>query len=433
MSETNRKAKPRPIAGSLLLAVIIAFLATAWTWASVTELDEVTRGQGKVVPSRSLQVVESLEGGVIESIQVQRGQTVKQGDVLMVLNVALLEGTLKESRQRYYALMARSQRLRTEVLAIDEPDIELEFPAELEQQAPGLGASERELYLARLAELESDIEVLDRRLNQKRQELAENRVSIETARRAIILTRDEMSIMEPLVRQGLEPKTTLLQLRRTELELQGEVERAGYAAERLASAIKEVESERQAVYRKFRAEALSDLSEVTSKMAELEQTLPARADQVARAIIRSPVDGMVNTLHVNTLGSVAGPGEPLAEIVPLDDKLLVEAYIRPKDIGFLYPGQPVRIKLTAYDFARYGGLDGKLTMIGADAVEVPDSEELMYPVRVATGDSLKDADGRPLDIIPGMVAEVDILSGKRTVMAYLMEPVVKVRDRALRD
>lgn len=433
MSDSSRKTAPKSLAGSLLLVVILVFLITAWVWASVTELDEVTRGQGKVVPSRSLQVVESLEGGVIESIQVQRGQTVKQGDVLMVLNAGLLEGNYQESQQRYYALMARSQRLRTEVQAIDDPALPLEFPPELEQQAPGRSASERELYQARLSELTGDIDVLNLRLNQKRQELAENQVSLETARSAISLTQDERAIMEPLVRQGLEPETTLLQLRRTDLELRGEVERTGYAAKRLSGAVQEVEAERQALYRKFRAQALSELSEVTSRMAELEQTLPARANQIARAIIRSPVDGIVNTLHVNTLGSVAGPGAPLAEIVPLDDNLLVEAYIRPKDIGFLYPGQLVRIKLTAYDFARYGGLDGKLTMIGADAVEVPDSEELMYPVRVTTGDILTDADGEPLTIIPGMVAEVGILSGKRTVMAYLMEPVVKVRDRALRD
>lgn len=433
MSDSSRKTAPKSLAGSLLLVVILVFLITAWVWASVTELDEVTRGQGKVVPSRSLQVVESLEGGVIESIQVQRGQTVKQGDVLMVLNAGLLEGNYQESQQRYYALMARSQRLRTEVQAIDDPALPLEFPPELERQAPGRSASERELYQARLSELTGDIDVLNLRLNQKRQELAENQVSLETARSAISLTQDERAIMEPLVRQGLEPETTLLQLRRTDLELRGEVERTGYAAKRLSGAVQEVEAERQALYRKFRAQALSELSEVTSRMAELEQTLPARANQIARAIIRSPVDGIVNTLHVNTLGSVAGPGAPLAEIVPLDDNLLVEAYIRPKDIGFLYPGQLVRIKLTAYDFARYGGLDGKLTMIGADAVEVPDSEELMYPVRVTTGDILTDADGEPLTIIPGMVAEVGILSGKRTVMAYLMEPVVKVRDRALRD
>jgi adhesin transport system membrane fusion protein len=204
---------------------------------------------------------------------------------------------------------------------------------------------------------------------------------------------------------------------------------------RLEAAIEEIEERKQSQRNAYRAEALAELSDATARAAELEKSLPARARQLERTTLRAPVDGIVNQVHVHTIGGVAPPGEPLVEVVPVGDDLVIEAHVRPADIAFLYPGQTVKVKLTAYDFARYGGLDGELTMIGADAVEVPsgESSELMYPVQVRTSGNLYDIDEQPLDVIPGMVAQVDILNGKRSVLDYLLEPVVKVRDRALRD
>ncbi|MGM0616043.1 MAG: HlyD family type I secretion periplasmic adaptor subunit [Pseudomonadota bacterium] len=420
----------RPIAGSLLLGLILAFFAVAFTWASVTEIDEVTRGQGKVVPSRNLQIVQSLEGGVVEEIRVRRGDRVEKGDVLMVLGAGLFEGEYNELQQRYFALEAKIQRLEA---ALNNE--ELVFSEAVSDAAPSVVATETRLFHGRRIELESEIQVLERQRFQREQELVEARATLDAAQSGVELVRSELQLIEPLVSRGLEPETSLLQLRRTLNDLSGEVARQRSAVPRLEAAIEEIEERKQSQRNAYRAEALAELSDATARAAELEKSLPARARQLERTTLRAPVDGIVNQVHVHTIGGVAPPGEPLVEVVPVGDDLVIEAHVRPADIAFLYPGQTVKVKLTAYDFARYGGLDGELTMIGADAVEVPsgESSELMYPVQVRTSGNLYDIDEQPLDVIPGMVAQVDILNGKRSVLDYLLEPVVKVRDRALRD
>lgn len=420
----------RSIAGSLLLGLIIAFFVTAFTWASVTEIDEVTRGQGKVVPSRSLQIVQSLEGGVVEEIRVIRGDRVEKGEVLMVLGGGLFEGEFQEVQQRLFALQAKIQRLQAE--ANEEP---LSFTPLVEESAPDVVASETRLFHGRRIELNSELQVLERQGFQRRQELTEAHAALNTAEAGVRLAQSELGLIEPLVKRGLEPETSLLQLRRTLNDLRGEQERQRSAIRRIEASIEEVEDRKQAQRDAYLVQALAELSDTTAQAAELQEGLPARARQVERTTLRSPMDGVVNQVHVTTLGGVASPGEPLVEVVPVGDSFLIEAHIRPADIAFLYPGQPVKVKLTAYDFARYGGLDGELVTIGADVVEVPQGEstELMYPVQVRTEGNLYDADSQPLDVIPGMVAEVDILSGKRSILDYLMEPVVKVRDRAFRD
>lgn len=418
----------RPIGSSLLLLTIIGFLLIGFLWAYLTEVDEVTRGQGKVVPSRSLQVVESLEGGVVTEINVRRGDTVAQGDTLMALSGGTLEGDYEESLQRLRSLQLRLQRLEAEInqtpLALDDA---------LSQGAPSVAASETRLFHGRQLELSAELQVLEQQGYQRSQEKAELEAALSTARSGVQLAERELAIIQPLAQRGIEPETSLLRVRQSLNELRGEVARQQSAVARAESSIAEIEDRKAAARNAFEADALAQLAEATSQVAELQKTLPGRADQVARTTIRSPVAGVVNQVHISTVGGVAGSGEPLVEVVPADDALVVEAHIRPSDIAFLYPGQPVKVKLTAYDFARYGGLDGELVTIAADAVQMPESGELMYPVEVRTDGYLYDADNEPLTIIPGMVAEIDILSGKRSVLDYLMEPVVKVRDRALRD
>lgn len=420
------------ISGSLLLIVIALFLVIAFAWASLTEIDEVTRATGKIVPSRSLQVIESLEGGVVERIAVTKGQQVSRGDILMVLNPGMLGGAFQESQQRYYGLLARSIRLQAETRGDEAPGV-LEFPDEIASKAPDVMDAQVELYRANLLRLTSEIRVLQRQKQQKQIELQALEGELESLDRSSALSEEELALIQPLVAQSLEPRTELLRLQRQLEDLRGEAQSKRHSLRRLAVAIEEIDLEIDATRNRFAAEARSELGEVAGEIAELRETLPVRADQVARARLRSPVDGVVNRLHVSTIGSVADPGEALVEIVPGDDRLVVEAYVKPADIGFLYPDQPVKIKITAYDFARYGGLEGRLATIGADVVEVPDLEEKMYPVEVSTTGVLRDAGGQPLDIIPGMVVEVDILSGKRTVLDYLIEPVVKVKQNAFRD
>ncbi|MBR2513956.1 MAG: HlyD family type I secretion periplasmic adaptor subunit [Halomonas sp.] len=418
----------RPIAGSVLLFSIIAFLVIGFIRAYFTEIDEVTRGQGKVVPSRSLQVIQSLEGGVVTEIRARRGDYVSEGDILLVLSGGTLEGEYEESLQRFRALQVRMHRLEAEI-----NDEDLAFNDELLLNAPSVVASETRLYYGRRIELNSELQVLERQGFQRQQERAELEAALSTARSGVVLADRERAIIQPLAERGIEPETSLLQVQRTLNDLRGDVARQESAIQRVIASIDEIEDRKTAARNAYQADALAELSDATSQAAELEKVLPGRADQVARTNIRSPVEGIVNQVHISTVGGVAASGEPLIEVVPADDALVIEAHIRPADIAFLYPGQPVLVKLTAYDFARYGGLEGELITIAADAVEMPESGELMYPVEVRTEGYLYDADDQPLTIIPGMVAEVDILSGKRSVLEYLMEPVVKVRDRALRD
>ncbi|MCG5514354.1 HlyD family type I secretion periplasmic adaptor subunit [Ectothiorhodospira shaposhnikovii] len=418
----------RSLGGSVLLGVMVLFLVIALVWAHFTEIDEVTRGQGKVVPSRSLQVVQSLEGGVVQEIRVTKGDRVRAGDVLLELRGGLLEGDYEGSLQRFHTLQARMQRLQAEI-----GNTPLAFSPELQVLAPEVTDGETRLFEGRRAELTAELQVLAVQRRQREQEQAEQQVALRTMTAGLELAWAERNLIQPLVERGLEPELSLLQIRRTLNELEGERERIRAGLVRLEAAIDEVAERKQALTRGFQARALAELSQATAEAAELGRILPAKADQVARTRIRSPVDGVVNQLHVTTVGGVARPGDPLVEVVPADDALLVEAHIRPQDIGFLYPGQRVRVHITAYDFARYGALEGQLITLGADAVEVPHAEERLYPVRVRTEGYLYDADGLPLDIIPGMVTEVHILGGKRSVLAYLLEPVVKVRDRAFRD
>lgn len=421
-------ADQSPLMGHLILIAVLGLLVTAFIWASWTEIDEVTRGQGKVVPSRQLQVLQSMEGGVVRQINVRQGQSVREGEILMVLDVGVLAGGYLELRQQYFGLLARIERLSAEIEGRD-----LTFAAATMNEAAAVAAAEQQLFLGRRAQLNSDVRVLEQALEQRREEWEESKIALATALEGISLLAAELAIIEPLVAQGVEPELSRLQLQRSLSELRGQRDRSQRALRRGEAAIAESQARLESLRDGFRAQALAELSETHRRVAELEQGMPSRADQVARAEIRSPVDGIVNRVHMTTIGGVARSGDPLLEVVPADEALRVEAYIRPADIAFLRPGQPVKVKLTAYDFARYGGLDGVLEVIGADAVELPEHPERMYPIQVQTEGYLYDVDGHPLDIIPGMVAEVDILSGKRTVLDYLVEPVVKVRDRAFRD
>lgn len=418
-----------PLRASLLLFAILVFMAVAVAWAAVTELDDVTRGDGRIVPSRNVQVIQAAESGVLQALHIAEGMVVDEGELLMELDRTLLASQLDQEQQRAFGLMARITRLQAEI----DGRPNLEFPAELAARTPSVARSEAALFEARRAELRAEIDVLERQRNQRGQEFEEGLVDRQTARETLAIIEEEIAIMAPLVERRVEPETTMLALRRGLAEWQGRGVRAEAALSRLAAALEEIDDRIAAVRARARAAALSELSIATAELAELETRLPALATRVTRSELRAPVRGIVNQIKLTTIGGVAQAGESLIEIVPLDDSLLVEAYLRPADIAFLYPGQPVKVKITAYDFSRYGGLDGEIVRIGADAVQRPDRDEPVFVVQVRTNTNILDADGAALEIIPGMVAEVDILAGRKTVLQYITQPIVRVRERALRD
>ena len=414
--------------GSLLLLLILAFLIVAVTWAALTELDDVTRADGRIVPTQQVQVIQAAEQGVLQALHVAEGDLVQAGDSLMELDRTLLTSQLDQEQQRAFGLMARIARLQAEIDGLD-----LEFQPELVQRTPSVVRSEAALFAARREELSDRIEVLERQRMQRRQEYEEGLVDQETARTTLSLIDEEIAIIAPLVDRRVEPETTILGLRRNEAEWRGREIRAAATLVRLRSSLDEIDDRIRSVRSEARAAALSELSIATAELAELEPRLPALIQRVTRSELRAPARGIVNRILLTTQGGVAQAGETLLEIVPLDDTLLVEAYVRPSDIAFLYPGQPVKVKITAYDFSRYGGIDGEITRIGADAVTRPDRDEQVFIVHVRTQTNILDADGAALEIIPGMVAEVDILAGQKTVLEYLTQPVIRVKDRALRE
>ncbi len=430
LAQLAREMRGRsPLRGSLLLIVILACLLAAGTWAYLTELDDVTRVDGRIVPSGDLQMIEATEPGVLQALHVREGEVVETGTLLMELDTTQIESQLSQEQQRAYGLMARVQRLQAEIEGTD-----LRFDAKLITGAPNVVKSETALYQGRQAELSAEVAILERQRQQKHQEYEEGLVDQVTADATLKVLAEERAIMAPLVEQRMEPATTLLTLRRSEAEWQGRKVRAEAATSRLKTGLDEIDDRIKATRSRFRTAALTDLALATAELAALEPALPALRDRASRAQVRSPVRGIVNRIHRTTIGGLARSGEDLIEIVPLDDSLLVEAYVRPEDIAFLHAGQPVKVKITAYDFARYGGLYGEILRIGADTITRSErNDEEVFVVEIRTSSTMLDAQGIAVEIIPGMIAEVDILSGKKSVLDYILQPVVKIKDQALRE
>lgn len=418
-----------PVRGSLLLLLILSCIVSAGLWAHLTELDDVTRVDGRIVPSGDIQVIDAAEPGVLRSLHVREGQLVDKGALLMELDATQIDSQLSQEQQRAFGLQARAQRLQAEI-----DGTQLNFGAQLIEGAPSVVRSETALYQGRQAELAAEIAILERQREQKQREHEEGLVDQVTADETLKVLGEERAIIAPLVERQMEPATTLLALRRSEAEWRGRKVRAEAVTSRLQTGLNEIDDRIQAAHSRFRSAALTELAIATAELAALQPALPALRDRAARAQVRSPVRGIVNRIHRTTIGGLARSGEDLVEIVPLDDTLLVEAYVKPEDIAFLRAGQPVKVKITAYDFARYGALDGEIVRIGADTVTRSErNDEEVFVVEIRTSNTMLDGNGVAVEIIPGMIAEVDILSGRKSVLEYLLEPVVKIKDQALRE
>ena len=414
---------------SLLLGAIVALIVAAAVWASVTEIDDVTRGDGRIVPSQNVQMLQAAEPGVLLALHVAEGDVVQAGDVVMELDSTLTTSQLDQELQRSITLQAQIARLNAELSDAQS----IEIPSDLAQVAGPILANEQALFDARRAQFQAEMNVLERQRLQRAQEFQEGKIAQTLAEETLALVQQEIGMIAPLVAQGVEPEMGLLSLRRSEAELQGRATSSAAALVRLRAALDEIDDRATALQATKDAEARTELAAAAAELAQLQSRLPALQQRVNRNELRAPVRGIVNRIMLTTIGGVAQAGDTLVEIVPIDDTLLVEAYLRPADIAFLTPGQPVKVRLTAYDSARYGSLDGEILRIGADAVQRPDRDEQAFVVQVRTFSNILDADGEAVEIVPGMVAEVDILSGKKTVMDYIIRPILRVRERALRE
>ena len=417
-----------PKGGRMILWMVFLFVLFALLWASWAELDEVTKGAGKVIPSSQIQIIQNLEGGILSELLVTEGQAVEKGQVLLQIDDTRFSSSLRETQLQFWALQAKAARLQAETA--NEAFI---VPEDVLQQHPDLVEQERTLFESRQKQLATNRSILLKQAEQMRQEIAELKAKQSQLKRSLSLLRKELRLSKPLVDAGAISEVEILRLEREVNELRGELESTTLALPRAKSRLGEAEQKVSEIEIRFRNEAHTELNEVRAELSQLQETSVALEDRVKRTAVRSPVKGTVKQVLVNTVGGVIQPGMELIEIVPLEDSLLIEAKVGPKDIAFLHPDQKAIVKLTAYDFSIYGALEGKVEHISADTIKEEREDESYYLVRVRTEKTYIGTQESALPIIPGMQAEVDILTGKKTVMEYLLKPVLRAKGRALRE
>ncbi|WP_024304354.1 HlyD family type I secretion periplasmic adaptor subunit [Pseudogulbenkiania sp. MAI-1] len=405
----------------LLLAIVLAALV----WAGIAQVDEVARGEGKVVPSSQIQRIQSLDGGVVSEILVREGARVQKNQLLLKIDSTRFESSLNENRAQYLSLLAKAARLRA--ITNGTPFV---VPPEVQREAPDIGLHEMELYGSKRRELEANMSIARQQLAQRNQELVEVRARREQAEQGLGYTSKELQVTRPLRETGAVSDVDLLRLERDVSRFRGERDMAAAQIPKIQAAIAEAQRKIEEVELSFRNQASAELSDTLAKLSSLTETRVALNDRVKLAELRSPVNGTVKQLLVNTIGGVVQPGKDIVEIVPTEDTLLLEARILPRDIAFLHPGQKAFVRFTAYDFAIYGGLDATLEQIGADTV-TDDKGNAFYVVRVRTRKSYLGNASRP--IIPGMVAEVDIMTGKKSILSYLLKPVLRAHSYAMTE
>ncbi|WP_404823351.1 HlyD family type I secretion periplasmic adaptor subunit [Pseudomonas capsici] len=411
----------------LTVWVATALILTALIWAHYAVLQEVTTGEGKAIPSSKVQVIQNLEGGIVTEIFVREGQVVNKGDTLLRLDDTRFLSNRGESEVDRLTLTAQAERLAAE--AEGRP---LLLPQELLDKAPQVAADERALHESRQRRLDGEQRTLNEQLRQKTQELAEFRARQEQFRNSLALVQQELDMSIPLVGSGAVSPVEILRLKRNAVEMRGSMNANTLAIPRAEAAINEIKSRIQESELTFRSEASRELNEKRADLAKISANRIAIDDRMTRTTVTSPVRGIVKTLKINTIGGVVQPGSDLLEIVPLEDNLLIEARVRPQDVAFLHPGQKAMVKFSAYDYTIYGGLPARLEMIGADTV-TDDKGNSFYLIQVRTDRNHLGGDEKPLLIIPGMVATVDIITGEKSVMDYLLKPVLKGRSEALRE
>ncbi len=377
----------RVVGANFLLLAVIGVIVGFVVWAAKADIDEVTKGVGKVIPSSSVQTIQNLEGGIVAEILVSEGTNVKKNDILLRIDDTLSASSYRENLAKSQALEASLFRLAAEA----NGKLGIEFPEELQGDRPDLVAREQALFRKREEEMTSQSSIVQRSLR---------------------LASDELTMTIPLVQKGIVSRVEQLRLERDVNELEGK--------------LNELVGSRQ-------QEAMEQYNEIKAQFEELSEVLQGRQDRVRRTLVRSPVSGTVNKLLMNTIGGVVQPGEAIADIVPTNGTLLVEAKVRPQDIAFLSPGQEATLKFSAYDFSIYGGLKGTVENISADTIIDELDKQHYYMIKVRNPEGRLMKDGEVLPIIPGMVVEVDVLTGRRTVLQYLLKPFHRMRFNALTE
>jgi adhesin transport system membrane fusion protein len=410
-----------------ILWIFAVFIVWALLWANYANVDELARGQGRVIPSKKIQIVQNLEGGIISDILVDEGEAVEKGQILIKIDDTKFSSSYEENFLRILELKAKMIRLNAEA-----EGKKFKISKQIKEQMPALISHEQSLFNTNRNQLKQQINILKEQVNQRMQELTEVRAKRDQLTISHNLIKEEVRITEPLMLNGVVSKVEFLQLSRQASAMKGDLSAVALSIPRIKSTIIEAKNKILEARLEFQNSAKEELNQVSAELSRNTEAGGAIEDQVKRTNVRSPVKGVVKQLLITTIGGVVQPGMDIIEIVPIQDKLLIETKIKPSDIAYLYPGQKAIVKFTAYDFSIYGGLDGVVTHISADTI-IDEEGNSFYEVRIKTNKNFLERDNKKYEILVGMVANVDILTGKKTVMDYLLKPIIKARQSALTE
>ncbi len=411
----------------MFLWIVILTVAIAVFWMDKTMLDEVVKGYGKIVPSGKIKSIQNLEGGIVKEIMVKEGDSVNKGQPLLKIEDIFYSSSHEKNRLKYDELYAKSIRLSAE--AFSKPFIE---PKKMVNGLTELVEKERNLYESNQQQLYKNLEVVRAQIRQHREKLAELRESHKELKVAMELVQKQIDINAPLVKSKIVSQVDFLKLQQEKNNVQQELTKTRYALKTMKSVIEETENTLDGTSLAFQNEAKEELNSIDAEMKRIKETQIALKDQVKRTLINSPVTGVVKIMHINTIGGVVQPGKEIMDILPTGDTLVVEVRVHPKDIAFIYPDQRAVVKLTAYDFSIYGGLNGKVIRISPDSITESDGTTY-YNVLIETDRNYLGTKDSPLKLIPGMVVDSDIITGKKSILSYIMGPVLKTTENAFKE
>ncbi len=428
MEELEAATRLKPSERSHFMLIAVAALIVAFVlWASFSEIEEITHGSGQVVPTQEIQVVQSLEGGILSELLVREGDSVKKDQILLKVSDVAFASEERGTEARALALKAKKARLEAE-----SKGIKFSAPQEIVDKFPSIARNEEALYRSRQQELDNAKSILDNKISSARAGLAEVRAKINRLVESRKLLNQELVITKRMVAKKAVPKLEEIRLNRELSNLSGQIREASEKRGGLEAELRGTQRSRQDREDKFKSQVLGELNDIESQVSQISESLTAIGDRVSRTEVRSPVDGIVNKIMLKTIGGVIEPAMQLIEVVPLDDELKIVAKVTPQEIAFIRPGQEVNIKISAYDSQRYGSLKGKLVRIGANSGADREGN-VFFEIEVKADQNYLGTKENPLPITPGMVAETEIITGKRTILSYLMKPVLRARDKAFTE
>jgi adhesin transport system membrane fusion protein len=405
----------------MIIVAAAAAFAVFLLWASLAQVDEVTRGEGKVIPSSKLQVITAADPATVSELLVRSGQRVHKGQLLVRLDNPESESQLGQLQAETQSLQARAARLTAEGMGGDVACNGADC------------AGEEALREARQSALRSKVAASQATADQARRDAAEAAATIQSLQSTLKLAQHQVAMMAPLAAKNIVPQTDLLEKQREVVDIQGRIAAAREQQGKALAGVREAEAQASQATFEFKQQALDERSQVKAKIAVNEQSLRGAEGKFNRTEIRSPVDGVVNDVQVTTIGAYVQPGQKIMEVVPLGDKLLVETRVKPSDIAFIKVGDKALVKVTAYDFSIYGGLEGRVVQVSADSIYDEKEKEAYFTVIVQTDKSYLISMGHALPITPGMMTSTQIITGRKSILTYLLKPALKANSEALRE